>query len=57
MEIPDSRVYLAPGERYDVKAMVEHRVVNPSADVARYLLVQHGIHDFIEMDVPSSVRC
>jgi len=45
----DLKVCLMPGERYEIKPMVEHRVVNASSGVATYLLVQSGNHDFVEI--------
>ncbi|GJL65600.1 MAG: hypothetical protein NPIRA05_05710 [Nitrospirales bacterium] len=43
------KICLAPGERYEIKPMVEHRVVNATSAVATYLLVQDGKHDFREI--------
>jgi len=42
-------ICLAPGERYEIKPMVKHRVVTASSDVATFLLVQSGNHDFVEI--------
>lgn len=54
---PASTIRLSPGERYDLKPKVEHRVRNPTAADASYLLVQNGSHDFIEIDRLSPVMC
>jgi quercetin dioxygenase-like cupin family protein len=44
---PDETVRLAPGQRQRIPAGRVHRVVNPAATPARYLLVQAtGPYDF-----------
>lgn len=47
---PDETVTLAPGERVHIAPGRVHRVVNPGAGTARYLLVQAtGRYDFNEV--------
>ena len=44
---PDETVMLAPGQRQHIAARRVHRVANPAATPARYLLVQAtGRYDF-----------
>ena len=50
LRAPSEVVTLRPGQRQDVPSGRVHRVVNPSADPARYLLVQAtGTYDFNEV--------
>lgn len=48
---PSARVELSPGERCEVAVERLHRVVNLTAEVAKYLLVQGvGRYDFNAVD-------
>ena len=48
---PDQTVALRPGQRQHIAAGRVHRVVNPSAEAVRYLLVQAtGPYDFVEVE-------
>ena len=47
---PDETVALSPGQRLHIAAGRVHRVGNPGAAPARYLLVQVGRYDFQRVD-------
>jgi len=47
LQAPERAVRLRPGERCTVDAQRFHRLVNPSANPAQYLLVQSGQDDFL----------
>lgn len=47
---PDERVSLRPGQRMEIPPRRVHRVVNPSGQAVRYLLIQAtGPYDFNEV--------
>ena len=50
-QTPSERAELSPGERCEVSVERVHRVVNLTADIAKYLLVQGvGRYDFNVVD-------
>lgn len=45
---------LSVGERVEFKPGQPHALLNQAGESASYLLVQHGKHDFIECEPPTS---